>query len=611
MTARISLLGRFVLALLIAVAAVLLPAAAATADVDDFAFDSFHADMLLTRAADGHAELSVTETLVARFPDSDQNRGIVRAIPDDDDGVPLHTTVTSVTSGGGEPLPYEVSERGGFIEVATGDDSYVRGMQTYVISYTQRDTIRAFADTDADEFYRDLNGTGWEQPFGEVSAYIVIDPSLSDALTGNTACYVGAEGSSDTCEIVERETAQGEPREFFPQAFDLEPRENVTVAIGFAPGTFVPGEVERSAVQDFATDAAPAFQAGAVAAIAASIAAATAALLARRRSRDAEGRGIIVAEYDPPREVSVVQAAHLVARPAAAVPAAIVDLAVTGHARVIAHDDAASDVSLEYLAPSPDDPARQRTLDAVFGLAPEPGRRLRLKGADAQIASRFTSLSASAVGELHAAGFTQKQSHRLPGAAFTVALIAFAVAVVCAVFAAMGDAPRWVPGAAVAVAILAGIVTVTMWRTRDRITELGAPVRDHLIGLRDYLQLAEADRIRMLQSPEGAERTGPEAAEVLHLYERLLPYAIIWGIEKEWAGVLAAQAEQTDASIDWYRGTQAFSSAQLVALMTASRTAASPPAPAWDSSGGSSFSGGSMGGGFSGGGAGGGGGGGR
>ena len=52
----------------------------ASADVDDFAFDSFHADMLLTRAADGHAELSVTETLVARFPDSDQNRGIVRAI---------------------------------------------------------------------------------------------------------------------------------------------------------------------------------------------------------------------------------------------------------------------------------------------------------------------------------------------------------------------------------------------------------------------------------------------------------------------------------------------------------------------------------------------------
>ena len=186
MTARLSSLGRYLLGLVV-VAVVLLPAAPAAADTDDFTFDSFHADMLLTRADDGHAELSVTETIVARFPDADQNRGIVRAIPDDDNGVPLHTQVASVTSGGGEPIPYEVSENDGFIEVATGDDAYVRGAQTYVISYTQRDTIRAFADTDSDEFYRDINGTGWRQPFGEVSAYLVIDASLNDALTGNAA----------------------------------------------------------------------------------------------------------------------------------------------------------------------------------------------------------------------------------------------------------------------------------------------------------------------------------------------------------------------------------------------------------------------------------------
>jgi uncharacterized membrane protein len=98
---------------------------------------------------------------------------------------------------------------------------------------------------------------------------------------------------------------------------------------------------------------------------------------------------------------------------------------------------------------------------------------------------------------------------------------------------------------------------------------------------------------------------------VLHLYERLLPYAIIWGIEKEWAEVLETRVRATDASLDWYRGSQAFSTAQFVGIMAASRAAATPPAPAWSSSGGSSFSGGSMGGGFSGGGAGGGGGGGR
>ncbi|MFG6477451.1 DUF2207 family protein [Microbacterium sp. P06] len=613
MTARISSLGRSFIAVVFALtvaAGVALTAAPAAADVDDFTFDSFHADMLLSRGADGHAQLTVTETIVARFPDADQNRGIVRAIPDDDNGVPLHTEVTSVTSGGGEPLPYEQSENDGFIEIATGDDSYVRGEQTYVISYTQRDSIRAFADTDSDEFYRDLNGTGWGQPFGEVSAYIVIDAELTDALTGNTSCYVGTEGSGDACTITERDSAPGEPKEFFPEAYDLDAGENVTVAIGFESGTFVPGEVERSAVQNFARDAAPALQVGAIGALVASIAAAIAALVARRRSRDAPGRGIIVPEYDPPRELSVVQAAHLVGRPAAAAPAAIIDLAVNGNVQIISHDDS-SDVSLEYLAPSPDDAARQRTIDAVFGLAPEPGRRLRLAGDTADVASRFTTLSASARGELRAAGYSQKQKHGLPGGAFGVAFVAFMVAVVSAVFTAMGGGPVWIPVAAVLVGIVAGVVTVVTWRTQDRVTDLGAPLRDHLLGLRDYLRLAEADRIRMLQSPEGAERSGPDSAAVLHLYERLLPYAIIWGIEKEWAQVLETQAMAADASPDWYRGNQAFSTAQLLTVMAASRAAATPPAADWSSSGGSSFSGGSMGGGFSGGGAGGGGGGGR
>ena len=40
-------------------------------------------------------------------------------------------------------------------------DSYVHGATTYVISYTQRDTIRHFSDTNDDEFYWDVNGTGW------------------------------------------------------------------------------------------------------------------------------------------------------------------------------------------------------------------------------------------------------------------------------------------------------------------------------------------------------------------------------------------------------------------------------------------------------------------
>ncbi|MDF2990777.1 MAG: hypothetical protein K0S37_1291 [Microbacterium sp.] len=114
-------------------------ASPARADVEDFTFDAFHADMLLSRSADGHAALQVTETIVARFPDEDQNKGIVRALPDDYDGVPLRTQVVSVTDGNGAAIPYEIETSRGEVRVLTGDDTFVRGVQTYVISYTQRD----------------------------------------------------------------------------------------------------------------------------------------------------------------------------------------------------------------------------------------------------------------------------------------------------------------------------------------------------------------------------------------------------------------------------------------------------------------------------------------
>ena len=61
------------------------------------------------RDTDGTARLHVVETLVAEFPQSDQNRGIVRDIPTDLDRVDVGVDVLSVTDGDGEPVPYEES----------------------------------------------------------------------------------------------------------------------------------------------------------------------------------------------------------------------------------------------------------------------------------------------------------------------------------------------------------------------------------------------------------------------------------------------------------------------------------------------------------------------
>jgi len=72
---------------------------------------------------------------------------------------------------------------------------------------------------------------------------------------------------------------------------------------------------------------------------------------------------------------------------------------------------------------------------------------------------------------------------------------------------------------------------------------------DHLWGLRDYISLAEKDRLTFLQSPSGAQLRHDVSidAQVLVLNEKLLPYAVLFGLEKEWVRELGANYESLSA----------------------------------------------------------------
>jgi uncharacterized membrane protein YgcG len=160
-------------------------------------------------------------------------------------------------------------------------------------------------------------------------------------------------------------------------------------------------------------------------------------------------------------------------------------------------------------------------------------------------------------------------------------------------------------------------VTAGFSSRRDALTDAGADLRDHLLGMRDYLALAEEDRFRMLQSPVGALRVdGPGKSDVVRLYERLLPYAILWNVEDQWVEVLRARYADTGAENEWFVSRSPLASLDLHGFASSASAATHPPSTSsgsssYSGSGMSSSFGGSSGGGFSGGGGGGGGGGGR
>jgi uncharacterized membrane protein len=145
-------------------------------------------------------------------------------------------------------------------------------------------------------------------------------------------------------------------------------------------------------------------------------------------------------------------------------------------------------------------------------------------------------------------------------------------------------------------------------------TSQGRKIVDQIEGFRQYLGVAEKDRLNFLNPPE---RT-PE------LFERFLPYAIALDVENEWAeqfeDVLAdaSLAPRQDGGVTtWYSGSHSwrdggatsFASYLGSELSTTIAAASTPPAASSSTySSSSSYSGGSSGGGSSGGGGGGGGG---
>lgn len=142
--------------------------------------------------------------------------------------------------------------------------------------------------------------------------------------------------------------------------------------------------------------------------------------------------------------------------------------------------------------------------------------------------------------------------------------------------------------------------------SRKPLSDAGAEWRDHLPGLELSIRLAKADRLRVQQSPTGAEKevvasTGPR--QVVGIYQKLLPHAALFSLEREPATELCKRC--ADSPLDCHGGTGAFNAALFTSgvSLTSTSVASSHSGSVSNGSGGSS---GSRGGGRSGGGGGGG-----
>ncbi len=563
------------------------------AGVDDFVIRDFQADYYLDKDSEGRSTLKTVELITAEFPSYNQNHGIERAIPKSYDGHSTSLDVQSVTNENDSNLSYSTSEINNNSVLRIGDaNTYVHGLNIYKITYIQRDVTKFFADNNSDEFYWDTNGMDWSQNFNKVTARLHIAPSLMASLNGNKSCYYGFSGSNELCEINKLDNI------ITANISNLSPGQNMTIAVGFKPQTFS-GYKQSSAEMLLSLLIISYAVFCILVVIAIIILVITIIKLKSKRGNGALGRGIIIAEYLPPKNVDVVLSAVIVNNESTWTAATYVDLAVRRNIKIIERKEGIfkkSIYSLQYVSSKGLNSTEMAVIDALFNknLVAGTERALNPNKSDYKLSSALTKIFKTTKVSARSDGYYEDDK-KLKSLMWKIT-VAMIILGVLSSFSVFGFVIGMV-GASIGYAVIV---------TTNPLSVKGRELYDYLEGLKLYVKVAEEDRIKVLQSPQGAEKTPIDtnnSAMMVKLYEKVLPYAILFGNEKEWAVVLGKFYEQHNIQPSWYSGSDLFNAVLFSsAISSFSSSASTYSSPSSSSSGGSSGGGSSGGGGGGGGG---------
>ncbi|MDX3925595.1 MAG: DUF2207 domain-containing protein [Shinella sp.] len=619
-------------------------------------FAAFHSDIVLAR--DG--KLTVTETITANVEGNRIRRGIYRDFP-----------LTFVDAGGrerevgfkllsverdGRPEEYRTERSGRGIRIYFGSSGVLldRGMHVFRLTYETTRQIRFFDGHD--ELYWNVTGTEWEFPIERATASVTLPEGVvPDELAVFTGAY-GATARNARADFrdgkVEVATTSG-----------LAPHEGLTVAVKLPAGS-----VDRPSAADerawFFRD-----NRNILIAFAGLVLVGLYYMRAWLAAGRDPPRGVVVPRWDAPDGISPALVNYIDNKGFGgqgwtALSAALLNLAVKGF--VTLEDLKQSIVVIRTQKPADGklptgEAALIKALGASgtsFSIDKANGKRVQALGGDfrgamekehrgkyyvanwgyivggvvlsvAAIVSLFLfgSLSEDAAGFIVLPVFagvflsifavnlgrSLRRSRSLAARIASIAVLAFIGFVFLTVFG--GILVTLVAEGAVTadlplLAAVGGIVLLNLlfFFLMGAPTPIGRKMMDGIEGLRQYLTLAEKERMNMAGAPEMSPRH----------FETLLPYAVALGVEKPWSETferwlaVAAAGAATAAAYHpaWYHG-DGLGSGRLADRMggfagsMADTLTSSLPAPPKSSS-----SGFSTGGGFSGGGGGGGGGGG-
>ena len=591
------------------------------------------------------SSLEVEETIDVRSEGDRIRRGIFRDFPTRYRGragsqVRVGFALQGVSRDGRpEPAAIEPIANGVRIRIGDADKMLDPGDHRYVIRYRTTRQIGRFADYD--ELYWNVTGNGWAFPIDVAEARIRLPAAVT---FGQRAVYTGPQGSTDrNAEVVGERPGEIHFRTTRP----LGPYEGLTVAVAWPKGVVADAD-QSTRARWWLTDFGPPLV-GALALLGL----AGFYYVAWKRAGRNPRPGTVVPLFSPADDLSPAAMRYVWKMGAdnRAFAAALVDLGVRGHVRMVEEDGgwlARDKVRLERLTaaePLPDaEQAMLRELatsgesivmeqknHAKFSAAMKALNEHFKKRFEGKLFHRnwgwalaglvvfLAALWLTAAAVVAATGVLDLTRVAVAlGAILTTALLLLVVQsmeavgkclVVAGIFAfgalalgvgtpvvAAAFQTGWLVPLALPLLGLPLVISAFFWIAAP--TREGRAVLDRIAGFRQYLSIAEGERLDRLTPPK----------ETPELFERFLPYAIALGVENRWAdrfqNVLAEAAAQGRQGFAWYAGSHSpwdnpggFADRVGSSLASAVSSASTAPGSSSGSGGGGSSGGGGGGGG--------------
>lgn len=483
--------------------------------------------------------------------------------------------VAKVTNFNGASYKYKVSRESGRVTIKIGDlDKEIPGVHGYRIEYFLDGAIVFFKDHD--EFYWNVTGNEWKVPVEKARAKVYFDGGTPQGV--RATCYTGVYGYKglDCAFNITPNAVE------FDVSTSFRASEGLTNVVGLPKGIIKePSFLKKASwfISDNWFFSLPFLTLFAI------------SYVWYTRGRDPEDRGVIAVKYEPPKDLTPGEAGTLIDEKAdiTDITSTVIDLAVRRYLKIqeVESKKLIFFSDRDYKLIKLKEPIGGEFKDherKVFTGVFEGGRKDVMTS---ELRNRFYTylpdIRDALYGGLVSGGYfsTNPEDTRKIFKWIGIGIMVAAFFLI----------PHW----GMKFSVIASKLFIFIFsRFMPRKTKKGSLAHEEILGFREFIYRAERDRIERLAKDDPT------------LFDRFLPYALVFGLGDRWAEAFHDMYKNPHSWYDSPRYGNVFSSQVFVmdlgrSLHVMNNTFISTPSRSGGNSGGSGF-GGSSGGGFGGGG---------